>query len=143
MKNGGYVDIMTNMKMGTLYIGSSSNIIKRVWQHKTKYFPECFTAEHETDRLVYYEFHESLENMVKRERQMKELDRNWKLRLIIDMNPQWDDLYEKFLKDSGYNVEMYKEDLRKYQEGRKTVDPGLRRDDGSLNLASVSYAMES
>ncbi|MCL1902339.1 MAG: GIY-YIG nuclease family protein [Alphaproteobacteria bacterium] len=102
MKDGGYVYIMANQKMGTIYIGSTSDLLKRVGQHKTKTFPDCFTAEYDLDKLVYYEFHESLEQMVKRERQMKEWQRNWKLKLIIQKNPEWRDLYDDVLAIYGY-----------------------------------------
>ena len=98
---------MSNHKMGTLYIGSTSDLVKRVWQHKTKYFPDCFTAGYNLDKLVYYEFHESLENMVKRERQMKEWQRDWKVKLIVQKNPEWNDLYNEVL--AGYGFAPYEE----------------------------------
>ena len=103
MKSGGYVYIMTNKRNGTLYIGSTSDLIGRVFEHKNKIIPNSFTAKHNLDKLVYFEWHNRLENMVLRERQMKEWNRNWKIRQIICMNPNWDDLYNQLLIDNGYS----------------------------------------
>ena len=100
MKDGGWVYIMTNHKMGTLYIGSTSNLFLRAEQHRQKIFENSFTAKYGLDKLVYYEPFESLESMVKRERQLKEWSRNWKIKLIVDMNPNWDDLYQEFLDET-------------------------------------------
>lgn len=72
MKTGGWVYILSNHKMGTLYIGSTSDIYLRTEQHKIKFFHNSFTAKYNLDKLVYYEWHDSLENMVVRERQLKE-----------------------------------------------------------------------
>ena len=99
MKSGGYVYIMTSDKMGTLYIGSTTNLLHRTWQHKEKWFNDSFTARYNVNRLVYYEWHESLEIMVQRERQLKKWNRNWKIRLIIEKNPEWKDLYEQLMNE--------------------------------------------
>ena len=104
MKSGGWVYILTNKKMGTLYVGSTSDLIGRVWQHKNKAIPG-FTSKYNVDKLVYYEWHNRLDDMVKRERQMKDWHRAWKLRLIIDNNPDWRDLYNDILIQSGYSPE--------------------------------------
>ena len=104
MKSGGWVYILTNKKMGTLYIGSTSDLIGRVWQHKHKAIPG-FTSKYNVDKLVYYEWHNRLDDMVKRERQIKDWHRSWKLRLIIDNNPDWRDLYNDILIQSGYSPE--------------------------------------
>ena len=88
-----YVYIMTNMAFGTLYIGVTNNLIRRVFEHKGK-FVEGFTKENDLDKLVYYEVHNSIESAIVREKQLKKWNRNWKLRLIMDMNPRWEDLYE-------------------------------------------------
>ena len=90
--------------MGTLYVGSTSDLIGRVWQHKNKAIPG-FTSKYNVDKLVYYEWHNRLDDMVKRERQMKDWHRAWKLRLIIDNNPDWRDLYNDILIQSGYSPE--------------------------------------
>ncbi len=104
MKSGGWVYILTNKKMGTLYVGSTSDLIGRVWQHKNKAIPG-FTSKYNVDKLVYYEWHNRLDDMVKRERQIKDWHRAWKLRLIIDNNPDWRDLYNDILIQSGYSPE--------------------------------------
>ena len=104
MKSGGYVYIITNHKMGTLYIGSTSNLVVRIWQHKYKEIPG-FTSRYNVNKLVYYEWHDSLQEMVRRERQLKEWQRGWKIKLIIQKNPEWIDLYPNVLRDSGYSPE--------------------------------------
>ena len=101
MKSGGYVYILSSGPMGTLYIGSTSDLLGRIWQHKHKTIPG-FTSRYNVNRLVYYEWHNSFENMVKRERQLKKWNRNWKYRLIIQKNPDWKDLYNDILMKSGY-----------------------------------------
>ncbi len=105
MRTGGYVYIMASKRMGTLYIGSTSDLVGRVWEHKNKVSPKSFTAKYKCNKLVYYEYHERLENMVLRERQLKEWNRNWKIKLIVDKNPGWDDLYPAFLIANGYAPE--------------------------------------
>jgi putative endonuclease len=92
-----YVYILTNMAFGTLYIGVTNDLVRRVWEHKNK-VAEGFTKKHDLDRLVYYEVHDSIEAAILREKQMKKWNRNWKLRQIIDMNPEWKDLYEEIVK---------------------------------------------
>lgn len=104
MKSGGYVYILTNKPMGTLYIGSTTDLVGRIWQHKNKAIPG-FTSKYNIDKLVYYEWHDSLNNMVLRERQLKKWNRNWKYRLIIQKNPDWNDLYNDVLSQNGYTPE--------------------------------------
>jgi putative endonuclease len=91
-----YVYIMANKAFGTLYIGVTNDLIRRVWEHKEKLI-EGFTKRYGLDRLVYYEVHDSIEAAIKREKQMKEWKRNWKLRQIMDMNPEWKDLYAEII----------------------------------------------
>ena len=104
MKSGGYVYILTNKPMGTLYIGSTTDLVGRIWQHKNKSIPG-FTSKYNIDKLVYYEWHDSLNDMVLRERQLKKWNRNWKYRLIIQKNPDWNDLYNDILSQNGYAPE--------------------------------------
>ena len=104
MKSGGYVYILTNKPMGTLYIGSTTDLVGRIWQHKNKSIPG-FTSKYNIDKLVYYEWHDSLNDMVLRERQLKKWNRNWKYRLIIQKNPDWNDLYNDVLSQNGYALE--------------------------------------
>ncbi|HBP26500.1 MAG TPA: GIY-YIG nuclease [Alphaproteobacteria bacterium] len=101
MKSGGYVYILANKPLGTLYIGSTSDLVGRIWQHKHKEIPG-FTSKYGVDKLVYYEWHDSLQEMVLRERQLKEWRRNWKIRLVVQRNPDWRDLYTDILNASGY-----------------------------------------
>ena len=105
MKNGGYVYIMASGRMGTIYIGSSSDLIGRVFEHKNKVYPKSFTAKYNCDKLVYFEYHERLDDMVLRERRLKEWPRNWKIKLIIDKNPNWHDLYPELLDANGFSAE--------------------------------------
>ena len=104
MKTGGYVYILASGPMGTLYIGSTTDLVGRIWQHKHKSI-KGFTSRYDIDKLVYYEWHDRLENMVLRERQLKKWNRNWKCRLIIQQNPLWQDLYNDVLSGAGYSTE--------------------------------------
>jgi putative endonuclease len=77
---------------GTLYVGVTSDLMKRVWEHKTKAVPG-FTARYGVDRLVWFESHENAEAAITREKQIKEWKRDWKMNLIERDNPHWIDLY--------------------------------------------------
>ena len=88
--------IMASEKRGTLYIGVTSNLIQRVWQHKEG-IAEGFSQRYGTKSLVYFEQHESMESAILREKQMKKWRRQWKLNLIAEQNPDWDDLWESIL----------------------------------------------
>ena len=87
-----YVYILASKQNGTLYLGVSSDIVKRVWQHKND-LAEGFTKKYGVKDLVYYEIHEDAENAIKREKQLKKWRRSWKLELIEEKNPEWRDLY--------------------------------------------------
>lgn len=89
-----YVYILANKQNGTLYVGVTSDLIKRIWQHKNKSF-SGFTAKHNINKLVYYEQHFDMLEAIKREKMLKRLPRKWKLILIQKDNPNWIDLYEK------------------------------------------------
>ena len=104
MKSGGYVYILSTGPMGRLYIGSTTDLVGRIWQHKNKIIPG-YTSKHNINVLVYYEWHDSIKEMVLRERQLKKWHRNWKFRLIIQKNPDWHDLYPKVLSENGYTAE--------------------------------------
>lgn len=94
MKEIFYVYIMASIRNGTLYIGMTSNLPKRIWEHKNKVNPECFTARYNILNLVYYEAHNNFENAANRETRLKFWLRNWKKDLIEKFNPEWKDLYE-------------------------------------------------
>ena len=91
---GGWTYIMTNKPFGTLYIGVTSDLAARVWQHRTGK-GSSFCQEHRLTRLVYAEEHASIYEAIAREKAMKAWKRNWKLRQIIDANPDWEDLFDK------------------------------------------------
>lgn len=86
------VYILASQRNGTLYIGVTSNLIARVWQHKNN-FVEGFTSRYACHTLVYYEQHLTMEAAITREKQLKKWRRAWKLRLIEEQNPNWHDLW--------------------------------------------------
>jgi putative endonuclease len=88
-----YVYLLASKRNGTLYIGVTSNLLQRVWQHKKK-LVEGFTKKYNVDMLVYYEEHPDAESAIAREKQMKKWRRGWKIRLIEEANPSWKDLYD-------------------------------------------------
>jgi len=90
------VYILTNKRNRTLYIGVTSNLLKRVWEHKTK-VTKGFTQKYGVDKLVWYERHETMGSAIQREKRMKFWKRDWKLKIIKEMNPDWRDLYEELV----------------------------------------------
>ena len=90
------VYILANKKNGTLYIGVTSNLRQRIYQHK-KMFVDSFTHEHNIHMLVYYEACDTMEAALLREKQLKRWKRAWKIRLITKTNPEWHDLYSEIL----------------------------------------------
>ncbi len=91
-----YVYILASKRNGTLYIGATSQLAARVWQHKNK-VTDGFSAKYGVDKLVYYEAHGSAAAAIVREQQMKKWRRGWKIELIEGRNPEWRDLYEETL----------------------------------------------
>ena len=91
MKKTYAVYIMTNYSETSLYIGVTSNLPKRVWEHKNKVV-EGFTEKYNVDKLVYFETIDSIESAIKREKQLKNWHRQWKINLIKEMNPEFKDL---------------------------------------------------
>jgi putative endonuclease len=87
-----YVYILASKIGGTLYIGVTNDLIRRVAEHKSKLI-ESFTAKYDVARLVYFEQFDDPENAIKREKRLKKWNRAWKIRLIEKSNPNWDDLY--------------------------------------------------
>jgi putative endonuclease len=87
-----YVDLMASKPHGTLYVGVTSDLAKRVFEHKTKAVPG-FTARYGVDTLVWFEARDSVEAAIRREKQIKEWKREWKFNLIERDNPHWTDLY--------------------------------------------------
>ncbi len=92
-----FVYILASARNGTLYIGITSNLIRRVWQHKEK-LADGFTSKYNVSLLVYYEMHDSVELAIMREKQLKAWRRKWKIDLIEEKNPTWTDLYQEIIK---------------------------------------------
>lgn len=89
-----YVYILASKRNGTLYVGVTNNLIRRVYEHKNN-LVKGFTEKYGVHMLVHYESCESVESAIRREKQLKEWQRKWKLRLIEETNPQWRDLYDE------------------------------------------------
>lgn len=106
---GGYVYMMASRKNGTIYVGATSDLIKRAWEHRNGVVPG-FTRRYGCNLLVWFEVHDDLEEARRRELQIKEWKRAWKVRLIEEANFDWNDLYPAIVgpADAG-------------------LDPGLRR----------------
>ena len=94
MAQGGWVYIVTNKPRGTLYIGVTSDIARRAFEHREGVI-EGFTKQHGLKRLVFVERHEEILTAIQREKTMKHWPRAWKINAIIAQNPEWEDLYAK------------------------------------------------
>jgi len=92
-----YVYIMASKKNGTLYIGVTNDLIKRVYAHKND-LVEGFTEKYGVRQLVYYEQTEDVKSAIQREKQLKKWNRSWKIELIENMNPDWKDLYDEWMR---------------------------------------------
>ena len=97
------VYILASRQNGTLYIGVTSDLVKRVWEHKGD-FVEGFSKEHGVHTLVYFELHQTMEDAILREKQLKKWNRAWKLRLIEQGNPHWRDLYDDIAGMTGAKI---------------------------------------
>ncbi|MGK2926172.1 MAG: GIY-YIG nuclease family protein [Lysobacterales bacterium] len=86
------VYIMTNRRRGTLYVGVTSSLLHRAWQHKGGMI-EGFTKKYRLHRLVYFEFHATFSDAILREKALKRWRRDWKIGLIESVNPTWRDLF--------------------------------------------------
>ena len=100
MPKRGYVYILASQRNGTLYIGVTSDLVKRVWQHKNDEI-EGFTKRYGVHRLVYFEAHDDIRDAILREKRLKKWRRSWKLELIEEDNPGWNDLYEQLTDGPG------------------------------------------
>jgi putative endonuclease len=94
MKRGGAIYIMTNFTKTTLYVGVTSDLKKRVWDHKNSIYPDSFTSKFKLTNLVYYEGFHRIEEAIGREKQIKCGSRKQKEDLINSMNSDWSDLYD-------------------------------------------------
>ena len=94
------VYILASGKNGTLYIGVTSNLVQRSWQHRES-VTGGFTQRYGVHRLVYYEGHGDMEHAIEREKRLKKWERKWKFRLIEERNPEWRDLWPDILGRPG------------------------------------------
>ena len=88
------VYILASQRNGTLYVGVTSDLVQRVWEHKND-LADGFTKKYGVHTLVWYEVHPTMGSAITREKRLKEWKRNWKLDLIEGVNPTWDDLYDE------------------------------------------------
>ena len=90
------VYILTSKRNGTLYTGVTSDLRKRIWEHQNNVM-EGFTRKYGVHRLVYFEMHENMSAAIAREKQIKKWNRAWKLKIIEQQNPNWEDLWPRIL----------------------------------------------
>lgn len=88
-----FVYLLTNRRYGTLYVGVTSDLVKRIYEHRSK-FVDGFSKQHDLSRLVWFEVHENILAAIAREKLIKKWHRDWKINLIQVGNPEWKDLYE-------------------------------------------------
>jgi putative endonuclease len=96
MEKRGYVYIMASQRNGTVYIGVTSDLVARIYQHRNGLI-DGFTKKYECKLLVWFEAHDNIDGARLRELQMKKWNRIWKLREIETMNPDWNDLFESLI----------------------------------------------
>ena len=92
MTKNPFIYILASKRKGTLYIGVTSNLQKRIWEHREE-VTDGFTKKYNVHRLVYYESHASMESAIVREKDLKGWNRDWKIKLIEKTNPKWEDLF--------------------------------------------------
>jgi len=88
----GYVYLMASKKNGTIYLGITSDLPRRVFEHKTNHDPKSFTAQHLVYKLVWFEDYDLIVDAIQREKSMKKYHRQWKINLIEELNPDWKDI---------------------------------------------------
>ncbi|MDW7709344.1 MAG: GIY-YIG nuclease family protein [Deferrisomatales bacterium] len=96
MRKAPCVYILASRRKGTLYVGVTSDLVKRVWEHRSD-LVEGFTRKYRVHELVWFEQHETMEAAITREKRIKEWKRQWKVNLIEASNPEWRDLYPELL----------------------------------------------
>jgi putative endonuclease len=92
-----YVYLLASRRHGTLYLGMTNDLVRRVHEHKSKSVPG-FTRRYGVDRLVWFEIYDDPATAISREKELKKWRRDWKIRLIEEQNPDWCDLYETIVK---------------------------------------------
>jgi putative endonuclease len=111
------VYILASRTHGTLYTGVTSNLLQRIYQHRTK-ATGGFTAEHDIAVLVWFEIHDTMESAILREKRIKKWNRDWKIRLIEEENPQWLDLATSL----GFEP-LPKQDKKPFRHSREGGNP--------------------
>jgi putative endonuclease len=96
LQMGGWVYMMTNRPFGTLYVGVTNDVARRAWEHREGIGSQ-FTSEYRLTRLIYMEQHEDIRNAISREKRLKHWPRLWKLNLIEEQNPLWEDLFDRLV----------------------------------------------
>jgi putative endonuclease len=96
MEKYSYVYILASEPYGTLYVGVTSNLIKRISEHRSEIVP-CFSQRYGTKRLVWYETHAEIYEAIRREKQIKKWNRDWKVNLVQVTNPEWRDLFDEVI----------------------------------------------
>ncbi|WP_299808204.1 GIY-YIG nuclease family protein [Tardiphaga sp.] len=91
-----YVYFLTNRPNGILYVGVTSDLVRRIYEHRTS-AADGFTKRYGLKRLVYYEIYDDIRTAIQREHNIKHWSRTWKVRLILASNPNWDDLWESII----------------------------------------------
>jgi putative endonuclease len=90
------VYVLASGRNGTLYVGVTSDLVQRTWQHR-EHLAGGFTAKHSVEDLVWYELHATMDSAISREKQIKKWNRAWKVRLIEESNPYWIDLWSQII----------------------------------------------
>jgi putative endonuclease len=96
MMSGGFIYIMSNRRNGTLYVGVTSDLVRRCYEHRNS-LPRGFTKQYGLKKLVYFERHDDIRAAIQREKAIKHWSRAWKVRLIHAQNPDWRDLFEALI----------------------------------------------
>ena len=97
MSKQAFVYILASQKNGTLYIGVTRDLLRRIYEHKTQYHKKCFTAKYKVDKLVWYLAGDDIVSAIELEKKIKNRSRAWKVSLIEKDNPEWNDLSLNFL----------------------------------------------
>ena len=96
MEKAYYVYMLASERYGTLYTGMTSDLVKRVWQHRQE-FVDGFTKQYGVKKLVWFEVHTNPISAIAREKQIKKWNRTWKIELIQKQNPRWDELFDAII----------------------------------------------
>lgn len=131
------VYILASERNGTLYIGVTSDLIKRVWQHKES-LADGFTKKYGVKMLVWYEQHETMESAIAKEKAMKKWLRKWKLKTIEQTNPDWHDLWPEITGEKPQTVvpaNAGTQQNKNASDSSNPLDSRIRGNDGTLGSA--------